>query len=89
MYSEDIRVHLIDTPGFDDTNRKDADVLKEVATFLASTYKENKKVSGILYPHRIIDIRMGGSAKRNLRMFMQLCGPDCFPNVVLVTTMWS
>ena len=28
------RVALIDTPGFDDTNRNDADVLKSIAVFL-------------------------------------------------------
>lgn len=85
----DIMVHLIDTPGFDDTNRGDADVLKDIATWLSATYKEKTLLSGVLYLHRIIDPRMAGSAKRNLLMFMQLCGPRCFENIVLTTTMWS
>jgi len=31
------RVILIDTPGFDDTTRSDADVLKMIAAFLATS----------------------------------------------------
>jgi len=32
---------------------------------------------------------MGGTALSNLRMFRQLCGPDCLKNVVLATTFWG
>lgn len=31
------RVFLMDTPGFDDTNVSDADILKKIAAFLAVT----------------------------------------------------
>lgn len=31
------RVVLIDTPGFDDTNRSDTDVLKSIAAFLGES----------------------------------------------------
>jgi hypothetical protein len=86
---EDIKVHLIDTPGFDDTNRGDADVLKDIATWLSSTYQKQKLLNGILYLHRIIDPKMAGSAKRNLLTFSELCGSDCFRHVVLTTTIWS
>ena len=82
-------IHLIDTPGFDDTDRKDAAVLKDIAGWLSRTYRKGMRISGILYLHRISDTRMGGTAKRNLLVFTQLCGPDCFPHVVLATTMWS
>jgi len=39
--------------------------------------------------HRITDVRMGGASARNLRMFRTLCGEDCLPNVLLVTSMWD
>jgi hypothetical protein len=85
----DILVHLIDTPGFDDTNKNDAEVLKDIANWLNTTYQNETLLSGVLYLHRISDSRMQGSAKRNLLMFMQLCGPHCYQNVMLATTMWS
>ncbi|KAF4955417.1 hypothetical protein FSARC_11849 [Fusarium sarcochroum] len=82
-------VYLVDTPGFDDTNRKDTDILKEIAGWLTETYKEKIKLRGILYLHRISDNRMGGCAQKNLVMFKRLCGPEGINNVTFVTTHWE
>lgn len=84
-----VRVWLIDTPGFDDTNRSDSAVLKDVAYWLASAYTKKIRLAGIIYLHRITDIKMQGSALRNLRMFMQLCGPNNLESVILATTHWT
>lgn len=46
-------------------------------------------MNGVLYFHRISDVRMGGAARRNLTMFQKLCGPDAFKNVAIVTTRWD
>lgn len=88
-YSKDVNVYLIDTPGFDDTNRDDANVLKQIAVWLSDSLKNDVKLSGIMYMHRITDTRMAGSAKRNLLMFKKLCGNEALKNVILVTTMWE
>jgi len=80
---------LIDTPGFDDTKVSDTDILKMIAIFLASSYKEGKKLAGVLYFHRISDIRMGGTSTRNIRMLQKLCGDETLKNVVVVTNMWE
>ncbi|KAH6887450.1 hypothetical protein B0T10DRAFT_71258 [Thelonectria olida] len=82
-------VYLIDTPGFDDTNRSDTEVLREVASWLAESYKNKVLLHGIIYLHRITDPRMQGSAKKNLLMFKKLCGEDALRKVVLATTMWD
>ncbi|KAJ5102659.1 P-loop containing nucleoside triphosphate hydrolase protein [Penicillium argentinense] len=82
-------VYLIDTPGFDDTNRSDTAILREIASWLGDSYRNNILLNGIIYLHRITDIRMQGSAKKNLIMFKQLCGQDALKKVILVTTMWD
>ncbi|TFK74165.1 hypothetical protein BDN72DRAFT_956009 [Pluteus cervinus] len=93
-------VTLIDTPGFDDTAKSDADVLKMIAAFLAATaselsidpglrYEQGMKLSGVVYLHRISDNRMGGISTRNFRMFRQLCGDSSLKNVVIATNMWG
>src|SRR5205809_696574 len=82
-------VHLVDTPGFNDTNKSDTDTLNEIAVWLAMTYRADVRLTGIVYLHRISDNRMTGSAVHNLNMFKKLCGDDCLPNVTLATTMWS
>ena len=52
-------------------------------------FKKKITLSGIIYAHRITDVRMAGTIHRNLRMFGELCGDKSAKNVVLVTTMWD
>lgn len=82
-------VVLLDTPGFDDTNRSDTEILEVITAYLFGMYKSEVKITGIIYVHRISDPRMQGTAMKNLRMFEQLCGDKTFNNVVLLTTRWD
>ncbi|KAK3353303.1 hypothetical protein B0T25DRAFT_207900 [Lasiosphaeria hispida] len=82
-------IYLVDTPGFDDTNLSDIEVLRKLALWLTDTDKRNVHLAGIVYLHRISDLRMNGSAMKNLRMFRKLCGPEALSHVVLATTMWD
>jgi hypothetical protein len=81
--------YLIDTPGFDDSTRSDTDILREVASWLTMAYSKDIKLTGIIYLHRILDVRLGGAAMKNLRMFKKLCGEESLGGVVLATTFWS
>ncbi|KAM0228554.1 hypothetical protein ACHAPO_010632 [Fusarium lateritium] len=82
-------VWLIDTPGFDDTNIMDTDVLTKIAEYLANTYKAKVLLHGIIYLHRITDNRMTGAAKTNKETFQELCGEEALKRVILATTMWD
>ncbi|KUM55632.1 hypothetical protein ACN42_g11616 [Penicillium freii] len=85
-----VNIWLVDTPGFDDTHRSDTDVLREIANWLMESFSSKKVIlNGIIYLHRITDIRMQGSAMKNLFMFKKICGPDALKNVILATTMWE
>ena len=83
------KVFLLDTPGFDDTNRTDGEVLREIAYFLGASYSKNIKLAGIIYLHPITDHKMRGSAIKNLAMFQALCGDSSLEHVVLATTKWD
>ncbi|KAF8438418.1 P-loop containing nucleoside triphosphate hydrolase protein [Boletus edulis BED1] len=82
-------VVLVDTPGFDDTYLSDAEILKIIAHWLKETYQNNIKLSGLLYLHRITDVRMAGTPLRHLSIFKDLCGENNLKNIVFVTTMWD
>ena len=82
-------VFLVDTPGFDDTDRSDTEVFQALVDWLVATYRKGTKLSGILYLHRITDVRMQGSSYRNLRVFRDLCGEGCYQNVILLPTFWK
>ncbi|KAF5351032.1 hypothetical protein D9756_008415 [Leucocoprinus leucothites] len=89
---------LVDTPGFDDTYKSDLEILKTIARWLndvaqtkdsrARGRETRRRISGILYMHRITDIRMTGSIMKNFEMFQKLCGNDFFNRIILTTTMW-
>ncbi|KAJ9616856.1 hypothetical protein H2200_000576 [Cladophialophora chaetospira] len=83
------RFWLIDTPGFDDTFRSDAEVLGEIANWLNVAYKRDVKLTGILYVHAIRENRMGSKAINSVRSFNKLCGTDALRKVVLVSTFWD
>ncbi len=82
-------IHLIDTPGFDDTYRSDSEVLRDLAFFLTSSYDSGLRLTGIIYLHPITATRMFGSALKNLRTFRKLCGSESLSSVVMATTMWE
>ncbi|KAK4244618.1 P-loop containing nucleoside triphosphate hydrolase protein [Corynascus novoguineensis] len=86
---DNFRVHLIDTPGFDDDTLSDTEVLQLLSVWLYETYHENHLLNGIIFMHRISDTRMSGSARKHLKTFRKLCGPDAFKNICLVTSMWG
>ncbi|KAL7907856.1 P-loop containing nucleoside triphosphate hydrolase protein [Trichoderma velutinum] len=88
-YNEQQTIHVIDTPGFDDTNRPDSEILQEIALFLAALYASKVRLAGLIYLHRITDTRVSGSSLKNMNMFQKLCGEKALPYVILVTTMWG
>ncbi|KAM6490517.1 P-loop containing nucleoside triphosphate hydrolase protein [Amanita muscaria] len=82
-------VILVDTPGFDDTQKSDTEILRLIAIYLSTAYENGKRLSGVIYFHRISDFRVGGISRRNFKMFRQLCGDDNLKNVLIVTNMWG
>jgi hypothetical protein len=84
-----IRFALVDTPGFNDTYLDDTAVLAQLAAFMEASYRAQVRLTAIIYLHPITHDRLEGSALDNLSMFRKLCGPDCYPNIVLATTFWS
>lgn len=82
-------ITLIDTPGFDDSERTDADILSLVATYMAKTYEQGMLLHGIIFLQPINQPRLQGSEKRRTRLFKNLLGEDAYQRVVVATTMWN
>ncbi|KAL8738936.1 MAG: hypothetical protein Q9181_000348 [Wetmoreana brouardii] len=82
-------VSLIDTPGFDDTDRTDVDVLRDISRFLHETYEEGTLLSGIILLQPVSGNKIQGNENRRLRLFKKICGPQAYSHVIIGTTMWS
>lgn len=89
QYDNQTIVNLIDTPGFDDTNKSDYEVLVEIAAFLKKSYECSIHLNGMIYLHRISDPGMQGSSVKSLGMFKSLVGDNACKNVMLATTRWE
>lgn len=83
------KTFLIDTPGFDDTKRTDSDIFAEIATLLALQHESGIALKGVIFLHRISDVKFGGSAYKTMEIFRRICGKEALPNVLLVTSRWS
>ncbi|MCJ1429209.1 hypothetical protein MMC29_007122, partial [Sticta canariensis] len=82
-------VTLVDTPGFDDSNRTDTEILRLIASWMKDAYDDKTRLTGIIYLHRISDNKMSGSSYKNLKMLRSLCGMSNLSHVTLATTMWD
>ena len=60
-----------------------------IAAYLQGAEGANVQLTGLLYLHQISDVRMQGSALKNIRMFRSLVGGDNMTNVILVTMRWD
>ena len=90
MFFSLYEVHPIDTPGFNDDELTDSDILIDIAEYL----KTGIRLSGVLYLHPITDSRIGGGGgeggwQKDLEMLRNLVGPENMGSVKLITTKWS
>ena len=83
------KVLLIDTPGFDDSTRTDSEILSEIARLLTAQYQLGVQLKGVVYIHRITDIRYSRSAIKTFEIFKKVVGPDALKNVLLITSRWA
>ncbi|KAF2690595.1 hypothetical protein K458DRAFT_382157 [Lentithecium fluviatile CBS 122367] len=88
--SDGQQVYLLDTPGFDDTEADNICVLQKIAMLLNTIYDSGCiRLAGVLYLHRISDVRMAGSSVKSIRLIEKICGESNFGAVSIVTTMWE
>ena len=83
------RYNLIDTPGFDDSRISDAEVLTKFARFLSVLYARGHKIHGVIFIHRITDVRLSGSAIRTAQIIRRICGEHFRGFFAFVTSMWD
>ena len=79
---------IIDTPGFDDPEKSNSEILTEISRMLSAQYQLGIPLKGIIYLHRISDVRFTGAAVHALSIFTKICGEDALSNVLFVTTRW-
>ncbi|KAG9312306.1 hypothetical protein JVU11DRAFT_7617 [Chiua virens] len=86
-------VVLLDTPGFDSSDRKpmtERNVLKMISQWLNVNSSRTECLSAILYLHRITDNRMAGTILgSHPTLLRKLLGSDTLDKIYITTTMWD
>ncbi|KAF6751402.1 P-loop containing nucleoside triphosphate hydrolase protein [Ephemerocybe angulata] len=87
--AEGRRLVLLDTPGFDNTQTSDTEILRRIAQWLTVSYNADMKVGGIVYIYPIYPGRITRSDCANIKIFRKICGPGGLEKVILATTRWD
>ncbi|WXC67195.1 hypothetical protein SNK03_012972 [Fusarium graminearum] len=82
-------ITVVDTPGFGDTFRSEADIVAEITDYLTAQHLSRLPLRGILYLHKITDNKMTQASLRHIQLLRKIVGDDALRNVILVTTMWN
>lgn len=84
-----IRAHLIDTPGFDDSERTDVQILQEIVFWLTQAYDNGFFLNGIVLLHDINAPKFAGPPKQFFEIFKALVGEKAYKAVYLAATFWD
>lgn len=88
LYHNTRRILLVDTPGFNNSGKGDAEILEMLAAWFSTCYYLKKALAGVIYLYPITD-DMRASTLKNLDLLQKLCGSDAMKTVTFITTMWD
>ncbi|KAJ2914648.1 hypothetical protein MD484_g5747, partial [Candolleomyces efflorescens] len=83
------RLLLVESPGFDNSEHGEFEVLRQIAVWLASAYGDDAHIAGLVYLHDIGKTRVGGTGVLSYDLFRQICGTNALNRVVMATTQWD
>ncbi|KAF3143218.1 gTPase, IMAP member 8, variant 2 [Orbilia oligospora] len=84
-----LSVNLVDTPGFNDIERSDADILLDISKCLVTLSRAGGELRGIIYLHNLALPRFSGTCKAHMEMLQKICGDKGIGNVFLVASNWD
>ncbi|THU87672.1 hypothetical protein K435DRAFT_867060 [Dendrothele bispora CBS 962.96] len=85
------RLVIVDTPGFDDEDKSDFEVLQEIANWIQQSFPQGVGRGGIIYLYDISSDRYRSTVNTNVAVLNKSFGrtEDTYRRIVLVTTKWS
>ncbi|KAK3357920.1 P-loop containing nucleoside triphosphate hydrolase protein [Lasiosphaeria hispida] len=82
---------MVDTPGFDDDERSDVEILESIAEWLSmhNFGRRNLLLDGLILLHPITANRVGGTERKRTRLLQTILGENAYKRVIIATTMWD
>ncbi|KUI64665.1 GTP-binding protein A [Cytospora mali] len=82
-------VIIYDTPGFDDTEGRDAEIFTKISKYLASSNARDRLLNGVIFMQQITEVRVPASERNRTRLFKEIVGAENYNQVAIVSTMWN
>jgi len=93
MYYFDLDGHpitLVDPPGFDNDVHTDAEILQDIATWMAKKGLMKKQLfDGVVYFHPMPLHRVGVSEQKRMRILEKIIDQHACKKLIIATTMWE
>jgi len=82
---------LVDTPGFDDDDRTDVEILQAIVEWLSKNRAKRRRphLDGLILLHPITSNRIGGTERKRTRLLQAILGEDAYKRIIIATTMWD
>lgn len=85
----DRTVLILDTPGFNDNEISDTEILRRIAVWLADSFAQGTKVTGLVVLHDMNQSRMGGMGKQHIDIIHNLIGKRGLHRTIIGQTQWE
>ncbi|KAK0645442.1 P-loop containing nucleoside triphosphate hydrolase protein [Cercophora newfieldiana] len=84
------QIILIDTPGFDDTERTDIEILQALVKWIPDQpLLKNQLIDGLILFHPVTRNIVSDDERRRTQLLKTLLGDDAYKRVTIATTMWD
>ncbi|KAJ2925983.1 hypothetical protein H1R20_g11114, partial [Candolleomyces eurysporus] len=81
---------LVNLPAFEDGNVSvNSLVLKDMVAYLGTEFQKGRKFSSLIWCYDISKPRFTALDWENVELIKDICGPDIFGSVVVLTTNWN
>lgn len=80
-------VVLVDMPAFDETGENKND--EKISDYLKNMRKNKQNLVGVIYMHRITDVRINTTTKESFEALCRICGDRAMKHITIVTNLWG
>lgn len=89
VYVKGREVILYDTPGFDDSEGRDAEIFHALAGQLAKSYDMGIRINGVIFMQSVSDPRVPKSERCRSQLISKVVGAANYSHIAIATTMWD
>lgn len=89
VYVEGREVILYDTPGLDESEGINSEILRAFASRFVTAYNMGIRINGFIFMQSVAEPRVSESERSQLQLISTMVGPANYSHIAIATTMWD